>query len=419
MLGVRCTGNATLVAYDGGPVLATDPWMSEDRAYFGSWVLSRQITPEIARDIERSRYLWLSHGHPDHINPDSIKRFVGCQVLLADHVSKRIHIDLERMGFRCISLPDGQWVQLSQNIRILTYALASQDSALLVEVNGRLFVNLNDSWPLSYESAVRTIASRYAHSYLLMLGGYGDADMINYYTEDGQFVPPAARWKPAPGEGYSYYAKRLGLNTVIPFSSFHKYVRTDSVWANEYVTPENDLARGMDPRLGFVEPFCFLDCGSGEIVADQLPEIVADVKPPESFGDSWSDELSPSDVERAARYFQRVERLKQKLGRIDLVVGGKTSSILLNHDKASAVRLEVPAGSLMQAVEHQIFDDLLIGNFMKVTVLGDEFPYNFADISRFADNGRVFEITEVDQYLRLYAQRAQLFELLAGHAVAD
>ncbi len=44
MLGVKTIGNATLIAFDGEPVLATDPWIGdEDDAYFGSWTLSNEI----------------------------------------------------------------------------------------------------------------------------------------------------------------------------------------------------------------------------------------------------------------------------------------------------------------------------------------------------------------------------------------
>ena len=35
-LGFETIGNATLIAFDEGPVLATDPWISGS-AYFGSW----------------------------------------------------------------------------------------------------------------------------------------------------------------------------------------------------------------------------------------------------------------------------------------------------------------------------------------------------------------------------------------------
>jgi hypothetical protein len=44
MLGIKTIGNATLIAFDGGPILATDPWFGdEDSAMFGSWWLPYQI----------------------------------------------------------------------------------------------------------------------------------------------------------------------------------------------------------------------------------------------------------------------------------------------------------------------------------------------------------------------------------------
>ena len=52
MLKVTTTGNATLIAYDGKPVIVTDPWFGdEEPAYFGSWVLSHRIPAQIKEDI--------------------------------------------------------------------------------------------------------------------------------------------------------------------------------------------------------------------------------------------------------------------------------------------------------------------------------------------------------------------------------
>ena len=73
MIGVQTIGNATLVAYDKLPILSTDPWMGGDHsANFGSWRLPYDIPDNIRQDILRSEYIWLSHGHQDHLNPDSL-----------------------------------------------------------------------------------------------------------------------------------------------------------------------------------------------------------------------------------------------------------------------------------------------------------------------------------------------------------
>ena len=76
MLGVQTIGNATLIAYDKHPIISTDPWMGGDHyAYFGSWKMPYDIPEDIRENICKSEYIWFSHGHPDHINHDSLNLF--------------------------------------------------------------------------------------------------------------------------------------------------------------------------------------------------------------------------------------------------------------------------------------------------------------------------------------------------------
>ena len=116
MIGVSTIGNATLIAYDNKPVLATDPWFGDkDPAYFGSWVASHVFPENLKQDVFNSEYIWFSHGHPDHLNPDSIRRFKGKKILLPDHVGKRIKHGLHNQGYNVETIPDRQWIHLSYN----------------------------------------------------------------------------------------------------------------------------------------------------------------------------------------------------------------------------------------------------------------------------------------------------------------
>ena len=100
MLGVQTIGNATLIAYDGPPVLSTDPWMGGDHyAYFGSWCLPYQIPDNLKEDIVGSEYIWFSHGHPDHINQDSLPLFKKNKILVSEHFGSRISEDLRSENF--------------------------------------------------------------------------------------------------------------------------------------------------------------------------------------------------------------------------------------------------------------------------------------------------------------------------------
>ena len=132
MIGFETIGNATLTLFDDEPVLTTDPWVYGN-PYFGSWGHKYQIPIEQLNNIKKSKYIWLSHGHPDHIDPDSFSLFEGKTILLADHYNKRIFNDLSKK-YKCVELKSNKWFEITKNIRIKSFSDWNQDSSLIVEI---------------------------------------------------------------------------------------------------------------------------------------------------------------------------------------------------------------------------------------------------------------------------------------------
>lgn len=190
-LGFETIGNAILICHDRGPVLVTDPWIEGD-AYFGSWTFSHEIPAEQMEAIHGSSYVFVSHGHPDHLSGKSLKLLKDKKILLADHVGGWIAEGLKARGYDVQVLPDRKWVPLSERIRVLAVADYNQDSFLLADVGGTLLMDLNDANDRGWAGFVRRVARDYERSFLLKLSGYGDADMINIYDEQGSLIPPRA-----------------------------------------------------------------------------------------------------------------------------------------------------------------------------------------------------------------------------------
>ena len=408
---ITTTGNATIIAYDDLPIIATDPWYGdEDSAYFGSWILSHQIPSQLKKDIIKSKYIWFSHGHPDHLNPNSIKRFKGKKILLPDHIGSRIYNDLSNLDYDVTILPDREWVQLSKNIKIQCITNHLQDSILLIDVCEKLFINLNDAGVKGCSNYIKKISQNYEHSYVLVLAGYGDADMINFFDEDGNFIEPMASKKLSVGEQYNYYANLTNSNHIIPFSSFHQYQRTDSIWAQKYTTPIEAFGHGVSNKYDFIPEFSSVDCNSLETYQNDIKPIIVKPKKPEEFGDNWSDELTQYDKKVIRAYFEEKEMIKLSFGFISFVVGGKTFTIKMEGKPTRGITFSLPRNSLMTAIEYRIFDDLLIGNFMKTTLHDCNSLYdrnaNFTHyVSKFSDNGNVNTKEEIYNYLKNYKIR--------------
>lgn len=314
-IGFDTIGNATLICYDGRPVLATDPWI-EGSAYFGSWGMSH-VVPEAQRQaVLDCPYIWFSHGHPDHFNPDSIHHFAGKTILLPDHVGDRIHAYLVEQGFETQVVETKKWVTLSDHIKMMTLPDFNQDAVLLIDLNGRLIINKNDSNALGWTRFIQRMIKSYPTSILLCLTGWGDADHIHYYNEDGDRVlPMAATMKEQPlGRSIAMMVDSWGATHFAPFSSHHRYQRSDSAWANEYVTPNNAYFDGYDSNRSIILPLhLHYDCETDTATPLHPDPAELILLPPETFGDNWSDVLDADDVRAIRDYFDAIDYLKNHL----------------------------------------------------------------------------------------------------------
>jgi L-ascorbate metabolism protein UlaG (beta-lactamase superfamily) len=409
-------GNATAICYEDKPVLATDAWI-QGSAYFGSWKLSHEI-PSAQRDaVKNSKYLWFSHGHPDHINAESLLALSDKTILLPNHVGGRIKNDLNQQGLRTEVLPDREWVQLSPHIRVMCVSDYNHDALLFIDINGRLLVNFNDGNALGSERFVKSVIRQFKHSFLLRLFSYGDADMINYFAETGERILPAAAQKRPVGPIIQGYAEMYGVTDAIPFSCFHAYQRSDSAWVNEYITPAEAFAEGFSSRTVRLLPaFISYDCETDRYTELRPAASTRQLFEPSAFGDDWTEQLSADEIAEIATYFRRIETLQGRIDAIIFRVGAKDVPIDIAIPKRPSKRqivFEVPRGSLMSAIKHQVFDDLLIGNFVKTTLLGNWpasrlHPYFTPVVAKYADNGHAYSLEDLDAYFHMYRSRDAL-----------
>jgi len=417
-VGFDTIGNATLIVHDQGPVLVTDPWVAGG-AYFGSWGLSHAVPDEQLEAVRRARFVWFSHGHPDHLNGDSLPLLEGKQILLPDHRGGRIHGDLLRQGFAVRLLRDREWTELSPRIRVACVADYNQDAVLLVDVNGRLVVDLNDASDRGWGGFVRATLRRYRTSYLLALHGFGDADMLNYFDESGARLPLPPR---APlGQTIAAQCDYYGVSHFIPFSSKHRYQREDSAWAASVSATLDDYGRGFrSPRCTLLPAFLRVDCERDEPERIDPAMSAPVVHPPEHFGDDWSQPLEPGDMGKLERYFGSIDKVRESIDFLAFRVGGRDhylhfrrGNFLFLGRRLKGLTIAAPRNSLMAAVEHEIFDDLLIGNFARVTLHGDWGPRKlYPDftpaVAKYADNGRARTRRDLARYFADYRNRDPL-----------
>ncbi len=401
-------GNATIICYDKDPVLVTDPWF-EGKPYFGSWKLSHEIPEAQLQAIKSCQYVWVSHGHPDHLISDSIKYLKSKKILLPDHHGKRILEGLSEQGFNVEVIKDKKWFKISDSIKIMSLCDFNQDAVLLIDINGKLIINMNDCCAFGWTKYIRNIVKNYETSfYLRLYAGY--ADMCNFYDDVGNQIDVFDA--PPVGEYISKDTDYWGAKYFIPFSSFHQMARSDSVWLNQYlIGPDKYKIHYESDRSKILPAFIQYDCIEdrwNEIEPKKLDEEIIE---PEEFGDNWSEELEKDEVEMARHYFKAVEHLYGFIDFINLKVGGKDNIIEFRKKHFNrGITFEAPRNSLMTSINYEIFDDMLIGNFMKTTLHGnwgedklypDFTPY----VAKYADNGRAKSNQDLEKYFEEYRNR--------------
>ncbi|MGC4079573.1 MAG: hypothetical protein QM702_21530 [Rubrivivax sp.] len=310
-LGFDSIGNATIILHDRRPILATDPWYDAP-AYFGSWSLSHAIPDEQREALENVEYVWLSHGHPDHLNMGSLPKFRDKKILLPDHYGSRIKNDLEQQGFKVTVLRDREWVRLSERVRVQCLADNNQDAVLICEVGDNLIVNLNDAAPdvAGWGRYIRKLVAGYPVSFLFRASGYGDADMINFFTEEGVRIPPNAAKKRPVGPQIKALTESYGASYFVPSSSMHRYQRTDSDWANEFTTPIDVYSGGFkSSKSQLLPPYIRYDLLRKEHTELNPASEKGVLVDPKEFGDDWAEPLSSEEKARATKYFKDVEHL--------------------------------------------------------------------------------------------------------------
>ncbi len=407
MIGFETIGNATVTVFDDIPILTTDPWIY-GKPYFGSWTHKYEIPKIQLQNIEKSKYIWLSHGHPDHIDPDSFEIFTNKTILIPDHYGDRIYNDL-KLKFNCIKLKSNEWFEITKNVRIKSFADWNQDSSLIIEINRKdILLNLNDGSGLGWSKTIKNLISNYKNRFLLKLINWGDADMINIYNHHNEFMLPLAAEKKPCGESYNYYMKKWKCNFGIPFSSFHSYARNDSIKMNKFTTPLEQHYKNFDSSSDQMLPaFILWDSIKNTYTEINPIELKQESISSEKFGDNWSDNLDKKDEDILKNYFLKFEHLKKKFGLLSFKVGNKDFNIKLSNKK-EGFQFHAPRNSLIYSIENGIFDDMLIGNFMKTKLINvaslypDFTPY----VTKYGDNGLSKSKHELKKYFDYYKFRS-------------
>src|SRR5215207_11182564 len=122
---VTGTGHASLFVETSAGSVLCDPWVTP--AYFGSWFPFPDNSELDWERFGQADYLYVSHLHRDHYDPDTLRRYVNkdATVLLPEYPTNELRDALESLGFSKFVQPEsGQVIDLD-GLEVMIHALVS------------------------------------------------------------------------------------------------------------------------------------------------------------------------------------------------------------------------------------------------------------------------------------------------------
>ena len=287
---VTYLGHAAMLVESGGTRILMDPWLT-DPTYHGTWWHYPPLAMGV-RDLPRIDYLYISHEHPDHFDPPTLREIdKNIRVLMANFKRKGFRDRIAALGFRNIQEIDfGQTFSCNGtglNVRLVAPDRPWDDSAILLRDSRMTLLNVNDchlddetmkrlgkEFPIDLAFLTFTGASQYP----------------------GCFEFPIAskieRWrasKDAHLREFVSWAKLLGAKRAVPAAGNFALLAPDQLFLNtsHYVnTPQEAV----------------------DALAEAAPEIEGMQMNP---GDTWSLDEGLRRLHPAPDWSRRLEHIEQ------------------------------------------------------------------------------------------------------------
>ena len=142
---------SVLLTYNQTSILS-DPWYFNSVFNKGWRLLYENETNYIENVLDRVNYIYISHEHPDHFNPQFLsdpkikERILGNKIkfLFQETRDKRVLSFLKKMGFDVQECPLDRIIKLNHETKISISRHDFYDSSILIKFPDASILNLND-----------------------------------------------------------------------------------------------------------------------------------------------------------------------------------------------------------------------------------------------------------------------------------
>ncbi len=247
--------------------ILTDPWY-DGLAFNKGWsLLFKNPRKQVEELVSRSKYIFLSHEHPDHFSIPFFKEYTKTSqkfptVVFQETRDKRVEKYLrDKLSVDCLILNDGCPKILEEN-KLWVFKCGHIDSGFVLETSDFIHINVNDcDYSDSELNKIAKVVVKNSKPKIL----YIQFSYASYRPNENWLKTSAAR---KLSEIYSI-SKKFNVNLVIPYASMVYFCHTENFHLNKEM---NSCKITSDYLKEKNVPHCFLNPKSGQILVKNLLE---------------------------------------------------------------------------------------------------------------------------------------------------
>jgi len=129
--------------------IVTDPWVTSP-VFFSSWFLCPEPVVEESTFFNNTNYIYLTHWHFDHFDYKSMRKFnKNIKIFVPKFPCSIMVKELNNLGFfNVYEMINKKEYELDKNFSIISHQIEHHDdSVLIIKVDGKIIINLNDAKP--------------------------------------------------------------------------------------------------------------------------------------------------------------------------------------------------------------------------------------------------------------------------------